>query len=310
MRSRVLAALLTGLCVSFAQAQEQGEKIPLWPNGAPGFEDRKDEPEFFEDYYANNIHNPNIEVYLPDPEKATGAGVLICPGGGHRLLTVSPEGAEPAKFLNEHGVAAFVLRYRLAREENSPYELGKEARQDAQRALRLIRSRADDWHVDPERLGILGFSAGGETAMWAAFGETTPAGSGDEIDQLHGRPDFLALVYPGPLGIPDTVPEDAPPLFLTVTADDGAERGVARLFEGYREAKRPLELHYYNRGGHAFSMGTRTPLVSLQHWPERLTDWMADNYILDANQRAEEEQRERQRRERRRNRQQQRQNAE
>src|SRR3954468_19236915 len=124
------------------QAQTKPLVIPLWKNGAPGFESRKNEPEEAKDYWVKNIHNPSIAVYFPPKEKATGAAVVICPGGGHRLLVYNAEGVDPALFLNNLGVTAIVLKYRLAREENSPYKLDKEMPQDAYRAMRLVRSRA------------------------------------------------------------------------------------------------------------------------------------------------------------------------
>jgi acetyl esterase/lipase len=114
--------------------------FPLWTNGAPGFEDRRNEPELAKDYWVRNIHNPSITVFLPPTEKANGAAVLICPGGGHRELVFKAEGIEPARYFANLGVAAFVLKYRLARETNSPYSLQIHPRQDAQRAMRLIRS--------------------------------------------------------------------------------------------------------------------------------------------------------------------------
>src|SRR5215211_3733470 len=119
--------------------------VALWPGGAPGFESRKDEPELARDYWVRNIHNPSLTVYLPPREKATGTGVVIFPGGGHRLLVFKAEGDEPARFLNGLGVAAFVLKYRLGREENSPYKLEQHPREDASRALRIVRSRAREW---------------------------------------------------------------------------------------------------------------------------------------------------------------------
>ncbi|HWB14712.1 MAG TPA: alpha/beta hydrolase, partial [Pirellulales bacterium] len=141
----------------------QAEQIPLWPNGPPGFESRKDEPERAESYWVKNIHQPSLTVYLPAADKATGTAVVVCPGGGHRELVYKAEGCEPAEYLSRLGVAAFVLKYRLAREPDSPYDLKQHPREDAQRALRLIRSRAAEWKIDPARVGMLGFSAGGET---------------------------------------------------------------------------------------------------------------------------------------------------
>ncbi|MFK7737514.1 MAG: alpha/beta hydrolase [Pirellulaceae bacterium] len=263
--------------------------IPLWENGAPGFEDRKGEAELAESYWVKNVHNPSLTVFLPPKEKATGAAVVICPGGGHRLLVFNAEGVDAAKYLNDIGVAAFVLKYRLAREEGSPYDLKKHPQEDGQRAMRLVRSRAKEWGIDPTRIGMLGFSAGGEVVSTVAYGP----GAGDEdatdpIERVSCRPDFQLLVYPGPLGVPEKIPAMAPPAFLIVANDDrGASRVIADLFRKYREAQVPVEAHIYARGGHAFNMGYRTELKTLKGWPARMHDWMADNFILDTTGRDE-----------------------
>jgi acetyl esterase/lipase len=265
-----------------ALAEEAPQVVHLWPNGAPGFEDRRDEPEEAKDYWVKNIHNPSIEVFPAPADKANGCAVLVCPGGGHRLLVFGAEGEEPAKFLNNLGITAFALKYRLPREENSPYKLDVHPKQDAYRAMRLIRSRADEWHIDPSRLGILGFSAGGEVVSMVAYesGDGDP-NAADPVDRLNGRPDFQMLVYPGPLGIPETVPKNAPPAFFVVANDDtGAAQSIVKLLNEYRAAGAPVEVHIYARGGHAFNMGSRTPLVTLKHWPDRMAEWLADNNWL------------------------------
>jgi acetyl esterase/lipase len=264
------------------QAADELQVVPLWPNGAPGFEDRRNEPEQAQDYWVKNIHNPSIAVFPAPAEKANGCAVLICPGGGHRTVNFPPEGEAPAKFLNNLGVTAFVLKYRLGREKDSPYKVEVHPKQDAYRAMRLVRSRADEWHVDPTRLGILGFSAGGEVVSMVAYepGDGDP-NAADPIDRANGRPDFQMVVYPGPLGIPDTVPKDAPPAFFVVADDDkGHVEPVVKLLSEYRAAGAPIEVHIYARGGHAFNMGYRTPLVTLQHWPDRMADWLTDNNWL------------------------------
>lgn len=189
------------------QAQDQGTKIPLWPKGAPGFENRRNEPEQAKDWWVKNIHHPSITVFLPPKEKATGTAVVICPGGGHRELVYNAEGVEPAAFLNRLGVAAIVLKYRLGWEENSPYSVEKHPRQDAERALRLVRSRAPEWGLDPNRIGLMGFSAGGEVANMVAYGSGTGnPQAADPVDRLNGKPNFLVLIYPGPGFIPATIP--------------------------------------------------------------------------------------------------------
>jgi acetyl esterase/lipase len=265
-------------------------QIPLWPQGAPGFESRRNEAEVAKDYWIANIHNPSITAYLPPRDKANGAAVVICPGGGHRLLVFKAEGDEPARYLNSLGVAAFVLKYRLGREKDSPYSIDKHAREDGQRAMRLVRSRAREWNIDPNRIGIMGFSAGGETAAMVSYN----AGQGDSaaadpIDRQSSRPDFLVMIYPGPLGIPETIPSDAPPAFLLVANDDrGAAGNITRLLTSYRKAGVPVEAHILAHGGHGFNMGNRSKLQSVKKWPERLGDWLDDNGILDPSKRPQE----------------------
>src|SRR5262249_5332982 len=157
------------------------------------------------------------------------------------------------------GVAAFALKYRLGREPGSPYKPEIHAREDGIRAMRLVRSRAAEWGIDPKRVGIMGFSAGGEVASWVAYspGEGDP-NAADPIDRQTSRPDFQIMIYPGPLGIPDKLPKGVPPAFLLVANDDrGASRVVASLFQKYRDAGAPVEIHVFARGGHAFNMGDR-----------------------------------------------------
>jgi acetyl esterase/lipase len=274
--------LLGGLVGVLAITQVQPQVVPLWEKGAPGFESRRSEPEQAKDYWVKNIHNPSITVYLPPKEKATGAAVVIAPGGGHRELVFNAEGKEAATYLNSIGVAAFALKYRLAREPGSPYKIETHTRQDAYRAMRLVRSRAKEWNIDPNRVGMLGFSAGGEVVSLVAYGsgEGDP-NAPDPVDRLNGKPNFQMLVYPGPLGIPETVPADAPPVFLLVANDDrGAARVIFNLLQKYREAGVPVEAHIYARGGHAFNMGNRSKLATLKTWPQRMADWLADNDFL------------------------------
>jgi acetyl esterase/lipase len=260
------------------------QQIPLWPNGAPGFEARRDEPEQARDYWVRNIHNPSITAYLPPEDRATGAAVIVVPGGGHRELVFDAEGRDAAEYLNELGVAAFVLKYRLARERGSRYQLATHVRQDAYRALRLVRSRAKEWHLDPNRVGMLGFSAGGEVLAMVSYssGQGDPDDV-DPVDRLNGRPDFQMVVYPGPLGIPNEgVPADAPPLLIVCANDDrGHIEPTMDLIAKYREASAPVEAHLYSRGGHAFNMGRRSELLTLRGWPERMADWLRDNGWLD-----------------------------
>ena len=277
----LLLCLFSFFITAAGFAQDSPQVVHLWSGGAPGYEDRRNEPEEAKDYWVKNIHNPSVTVYLPPKEKATGAAVVVCPGGGFRLLVYNSEGRDVALFLNSIGVAAFVLKYRLFREEHSPYTLEKEVRQDGYRALRLVRSRAREWNVDTARLGIMGFSAGGEVVSQVAYG----VGKGDPnapdpIDRLNGRPDFQVLVYPGPLGIPETVPKTAPPAFLIAANDDECcSVPIVKLLEKYREAKVPVEAHILAQGNHAFNMGYRSNLQSVKAWPQLLVNWLADMKI-------------------------------
>jgi acetyl esterase/lipase len=290
MNVRLAVCALIVMIPAAAMAQPAPQQIPLWPGGAPGFESRRGEAEVAKDYWVRNVHNPTLTVYLPPKEKATGAAVVICPGGGHRLLVFNAEGDEPARYLASLGVAAFALKYRLGREEGSPYSIEKHAREDGQRAMRLVRSRAKEWNIDPARIGMMGFSAGGEVVSMVAFaaGEGDAAAA-DPIDRVSSRPSFVVMIYPGPLGIPEAIPRDAPPAFLAVADDDECcSPPVMKLLQRYRDAKVPVEAHIFARGGHAFNMGYRSKLATLKGWPQRLADWMADNDILNPAPRAEE----------------------
>ena len=284
MNVRLAICMLICLVPVVAFSQQPPQEIPLWPNGAPGFESRRNEPVVAKDYWIANIHNPTVTVYLPPKDKATGAAVVICPGGGHRLLVFNAEGDEPARFLASLGVVAFALKYRLGREEGSPYSIEKHAREDGQRAMRLVRSRAKEWNIDPERIGLMGFSAGGEVVSMVAFGNTDGdhAHAADIVDRISCRPNFLIMIYPGPLGIPDVVPPTAPSAFLLAADDDQCcSPPVVKLLQRYREARIPVEAHIYTQGSHGFNMGNRSKLFSIKGWPQRLADWLADNHFLD-----------------------------
>ena len=262
-------------------AADEPQIVPLWPNGAPGFESRKNIPEQAASYWVKNINNPSLTVFLPPKEKANGAAVVICPGGGFRELVYGAEGVDPAKYLNHLGVAAFVLKYRLFRETNSVYTI-EDPHQDGLRAMRLVRSRAAEWGLDAHRLGMVGFSAGGEVVSLTSFGPADGLASApDAIDQANARPDFIAEIYPGGAGIPALLPPNAPPAFLLVADDDNHTDAVLKLFELYRAAKIPVEVHVFTKGAHGFNLGQRSKLATIKNWPQRLTDWMGDNNLLD-----------------------------
>ena len=257
--------------------------IPLWAGGAPGFEARRDEPEQARDWWVRHVNNPSVTVYLPAKAQANGTAVVIAPGGGFRELVFNAEGKQPAEYLRNLGVTAFALKYRLPKEAGSPYTL-EHARADAYRAIRLVRSRAREWGIDPNRVGLLGFSAGGELASMVAYAPGTgDPNAPDPIDRLPGRPDFQMLVYPGGK-VPDAIPHDAPPTFLLVANDDdyGCDKTTLDLFNKLRAAGVSVEAHFLARGKHAFNMGDRSALVSVKTWPQRMADWLADSGYLTA----------------------------
>ncbi|RYU90985.1 alpha/beta hydrolase [Mucilaginibacter terrigena] len=256
--------------------------IPLWAKGAPGFEERRDEPEQAKDYWIKNIHNPSLTVYAPPTGKANGAAVVICPGGGHRLLVYNSEGVAPAKFYNQLGITVFVLKYRLGRDTLSPYKVDIHPKQDAYRAMRLVRSRAAEFNIDTNRIGMMGFSAGGEVVDMVAFsGWKGDPKAADPIDRANAKPNFIVQVYPGPGFVPESIPSDAPPAFLVAANDDACcSLPLIQLLQRYRDAKVPVEMHMYARGDHAFNMGTNRKLKSINNWPQRLADWLEDSNIL------------------------------
>ena len=281
--STLVLFLLALATFAFAQSPRP-LVIPLWEKGTPGFETRKDEPEKAESYWVKNVHNPTLTVFLPARDKTTGAAMVICPGGGHKELGFKGEGVAPAEYYANWGIACFVLKYRLGREEGSSYQPEIHALADGQRAMRLVRSRAGEWNINPRKIGLMGFSAGGEVVSMVAYQPTAGNPSAaDPIDQASCRPDFQILIYPGGLGIPDTLPTDSPPAFLLVANDDrGAARVVASLFQKMRDANVPVECHVLAQGGHAFNMGTRSKLATIKGWPLRLSDWLTDNILLAA----------------------------
>jgi len=276
-------AALTICCLVLSQLAAAQQVIPLWKNGAPGFESRRHEPEQHKDWWYKNIHNPSLTVFLPPAGKANGTAVVVAAGGGHRELVFNPEGVEPAQYLASLGVTAFALKYRLFREPGSKYTFDNTA-EDIRRAMRTVRAGAAEWHIDPKRIGVMGWSAGGEVAALVAY----PPGDGntksaDPIERVSARPDFQILVYPGPLGIPDEIPATAPPLFLVGAADDEYVAGVLfDLTRKYHDGGAQIETHIYAQGKHAFNMGQRSAFISIQHWPQRLAEWMQDRGYLRA----------------------------
>ena len=274
LKSLAVLALVT----SFAAAQPAPQVVHLWEGGAPGFESRKDEPEQLKDWWFKNIHNPSVTVFRPAPELANGCAVIVAPGGGLRELVFNPEGVDAATCLTKHGVTVFALKYRLPGEEGSPYTIAH-VRADERRAVRLVRARAAEFGIDPKRIGMLGFSAGGEVTLMTVDGDGQgDAKSADAIERVSCRPDFQMYVYPGG-ELPKSFAKDSPPAFLLCANDDeyGCDEFTIALFNGLRTAQVPVELHMLARGKHAFNMGDRSEFLAVRNWPDRMAEWMKDS---------------------------------
>jgi acetyl esterase/lipase len=279
MNKKLIFLLIATSVVAELKAQRDSLWLPLWQNGAPGFENSRNEPEEAKDYWVKNIQNPSITVFFPPKEIANGTAVVICPGGGHRLLVYNAEGVDPARYLNKMGVTAIILKYRLAREDKSPYKLDIHPKEDAYRAMRLVRAHYKEWNIDTNRVGMLGFSAGGEVVDMIAFSPGYGKNNAtDPVDRLNGKPDFIMQVYPGPSFIPDSIQKTAPPAFLIAANDDPCcAVSVMSLLEKYRQSKAPVEAHIIAHGEHGFNMGYRSTFQSVKSWPSLMAYWMLDN---------------------------------
>ena len=284
MKTLLLSILILA---SAAFSSEAPSEILLWPDGAPGSEG-KTAAEVVKtsasgERQVSSIHKPSITPFLPAKEKATGVAVLVIPGGGHRMLCVDHEGTFVAQWLAGHGIAAFVLKHRLAREEGSTYTIETHALADTQRAMRLIRSRSTEWGIDPARLGAMGFSAGGELAALACMrpGEGKPD-SADAIEKQNARPAFEALIYPGRSA--DIQPaKDAPPAFLACSAFDRQDisEGLAETYLRFKRVGAQAELHIYSTGGHGFGLRP-TSKGALSGWPDRFYEFLQSKGFITA----------------------------
>ncbi|QEG02240.1 Acetylxylan esterase precursor [Stieleria maiorica] len=233
-----------------------------------------------------NVSTPQIAVYQPPAEQSNGTAVVICPGGGHHILAYDLEGTEVAEWLNTLGVTAIVLKYRVPARD--PERRWRAAVQDAQRAMSLVRSRADEWMIDPEKIGILGFSAGGETAgLTAIFQEDRQYEAVDKVDQVSIRPNFALLIYAAGIVEKGTtqlhdyiqVDQDTPPMFFAHAFDDRVSvHNCLTLAGALKEAGVPAELHVYATGGHGY--GLRVTDQPVTRWPEQAANWMKTMQLI------------------------------
>ena len=271
--------------------------ISLWADGAPGSEARRNEPEEISWRQEpdivfpvlSNVHNPSLTPFLPAKDQASGCAVIIAPGGGHMQHTIDREGYDLAKWFAERGIAAFVLKYRLARDGSNPagqpqpYKIDVHAAADGARAIRLIRAHAAEWGVKPDRIGIIGFSAGGEVALLAAARHSAgdPAAT-DPVEHQSSRPDFFAPIYTGGLNRSDFTwsKEATPPAFLSCAYDDRMPEQLAAFFTTLRKAGVNAELHIYSSGGHGYGMRTDRPGLPVSTWHVRFAEWLGERSFL------------------------------
>lgn len=289
------ALILVSPCMAKLCIAEEQTVLKLWPNGAPGEKGDIGEEKTLPDrpgakkkvIRLTNVTEPTMTLYRAPKDKANGCGVVVCPGGGYHILAWDLEGTEICEWFNSFGVTAVLLKYRVPRRDNeTPHELPL---QDAQRAMRLTRQHAKDWGIDSERLGILGFSAGGHlTVMTGTHWDTSSYKPIDDADKLSCRPDFMIPIYAAYLGDKKDehklsslvkVTSETPPTFLAVTLDDKM-RGVhaALLLVELKKAGVPCELHVYSKGGHGY--GLRPSDNPVSGWPKRCEAWMRVSGLL------------------------------
>ncbi len=287
--SRYVAAGMLALAAAFAV--EPSLTLNVWPGLPPG-----DKPNLGEEQHEagvmirGTVTTPTLAVYRPAKEKDTGAAVLICPGGGFFQLSMGHEGADVATWLTSIGVTGVVLKYRIPQREGMARSLPSS--QDAQRAMSILRSNASAWGLDPQRIGILGFSAGGQIAANLITGfERRMYDAIDEIDRAPTRPDFSIIIYPGgvlqrgtgtepPALNPEIrISKETPPTFLAISHDDrgGSEQAVY-LYLALKRSGVAAELHVWGEGGHGY--GIRPGTAPHTTWPARAADWMAFRGLL------------------------------
>jgi acetyl esterase/lipase len=258
-----LAMVLLAAFTTFATSQNSPsppvkaipEAILLWEMGAP-----RATGDSLED-------KPAVYPFLPDAAKNTGAAVLVCPGGGNQTRCVDFEGVLIAQWFRERGIAAFVLRYRVA-----PLYTGAEARLDTQRGVQFLRAHAEKFKIAPDRIGTIGFSAGASNICGAAFNALPPSpDAADPVERVSSSPNFLIPVY-GAAGVPEQTKSPLPPTFMFCTAEDGAINGMLNLYTSLRKRSVPAEIHFFEKGPHGTAFGLGDPVLG--EWPNLLFNWM------------------------------------
>lgn len=278
MKKIILPAAVIFLALAMAPPTPPKE-IPLWSKGAPHSEGKTSPEKVVTlpngEHTVSNVNNPSITPYIPAADKATGVAVIVAPGGGHKLMSIDHEGYSVGQWFQEHGVAAFVLKYRLAMEEGSTYTVDGDAVPDMQRAIRLVRSRAKEWNIDTAKIGAMGFSAGGELAALTAMRyDNGMPNATDAIDKLSDKPNFQVLIYPGNSQRFE-VTKNLPPVFIACGNNDRTDisEGMAELYLKYKKLNIPAELHIFAATGHGFGLRASSK-GSMSLWPEEVYQWM------------------------------------
>ncbi|MEO8138124.1 MAG: alpha/beta hydrolase [Gemmatimonadota bacterium] len=277
------SAILLRLGSAAAPALQQ-EPILLWPNGAPGSAGKTAHEAVrlteLGEHIVSGVHHPSITPYLPAVATATGTAVVVIPGGGHRELWMDHEGYRVGQWLSDHGIAAFVLKYRLAREAGSSYTVEGDALADVERAIRLVRGRAAEWHLSADRIGVIGFSAGGEVAALAGTRyDGGVSSAADPLERESSRPAFMGLIYPS---IPGrlNLSKDTPPAFLLAGENDSAiAAALPGLYASIRRAGGTAELHILTGVGHGFGIREGNP-AEVINWPSVFVDWLDARQML------------------------------
>jgi len=285
-----VAAAILFLCLALGSSQAAEPTVwELWPRTPPGdvgeMEPEHDTTTADGRMVAGrrvtrltNVSKPLLSIYRPAPELDTGTAVIIAPGGGHRILAYDLEGTEVADWLNSIGVTGILLKYRVpARDPNKPWLA---AAQDGQRAVSMVRGRAEEIGINPEKIGIIGFSAGGTPVRYSALLRERLYERVDRYDDVSFRPNFAAPIYSG--GIPEgaMIAKDCPPFFMVITHDD-RDRPIAaaELYVALKKADVSAELHIYESGGHGY--GLRRTELPVSRWPERMEEWMHRLQLLN-----------------------------
>lgn len=264
--------------VFVAHAQKDG-LIHIWPGNVPG-ETAPKQPAVVTDNNSGgvtrltDVTDPTLKVFLPDEKVNNGAAVIVCPGGGYKILAIDKEGYEVAEWLNTLGYTAFVLEYRVPQKQDG-------ALNDIQRSIRIVRSGANEWNLDPNKIGVIGFSAGGSLAARAGtrYKEETYIAQ-DATDKVSSKPDFAMLIYPAYLDKGENrsltpelkVDENTPPMFLFATADDTHANSALVMATALRDNKVPVSLHLLPKGGHGYGLRDGNPAG--ETWPALAETWL------------------------------------